>query len=541
MPTRARPDVDSLENLTASIIVDQERMGANARSTVGTATDAYEMLRMIYSRLGSRTSVRPAPSASTSRPARSAARSRSRRAARRPRRARSRSPAGCAPSARGWVGSRRSTSTRWSTSRSRSTRARSPSRTSSPAAGITASTPSRASSTRTSRSATSPMPSGSASSTARRRRSSSEHQPHLRGARRQDPPPLPRQGRRVAPAEHPRGRRADLDHVCVPVVRRNAAQRHRALVAHQRQEHRRGARCRSAISPSCCAASTTRRAPRSSSKLERRSSRWCNRPRLPQPGSRVVHAVWWGVAAHEDGPPPGLRPDRYDLCLRRAHDRSPRARRGADERAPSATARQGQHGARRRARPRGDARRGSRRRHGAAGRLARRRARLRGAVRRARGVGHADRPAPRAAAGDEDVGAHAERRDPDQQRDAPQPAGRLGRRADRRAGRGHRRRRVRQELPDPRLHAADGSQGDGGRPVGHPRLAPIQPGDVHRHPRRDSEGVRIGQQGQARAVQRQLGGRVPGVQGARPDLHRSRLHGRRGDRLRDVRGKPLHR
>ena len=52
MPTRARPDVDSLENLTASIIVDQERMGANARSTVGTATDAYDLLRVIYSRLG---------------------------------------------------------------------------------------------------------------------------------------------------------------------------------------------------------------------------------------------------------------------------------------------------------------------------------------------------------------------------------------------------------------------------------------------------------------------------------------------------------
>ena len=52
MATPARPDVDSLENLTAAIIVDQERMGANARSTVGTATDAYDMLRVIFSRLG---------------------------------------------------------------------------------------------------------------------------------------------------------------------------------------------------------------------------------------------------------------------------------------------------------------------------------------------------------------------------------------------------------------------------------------------------------------------------------------------------------
>jgi excinuclease UvrABC ATPase subunit len=51
MGTPARPDVDSLENLTAAIIVDQERMGTNARSTVGTATDAYDMMRVIYSRL----------------------------------------------------------------------------------------------------------------------------------------------------------------------------------------------------------------------------------------------------------------------------------------------------------------------------------------------------------------------------------------------------------------------------------------------------------------------------------------------------------
>ena len=52
MPTLARPDVDRLEGLTTAIIVDQERMGANARSTVGTATDANAMLRILFSRLG---------------------------------------------------------------------------------------------------------------------------------------------------------------------------------------------------------------------------------------------------------------------------------------------------------------------------------------------------------------------------------------------------------------------------------------------------------------------------------------------------------
>jgi excinuclease UvrABC ATPase subunit len=51
MPTLARPDVDSLEGLTTAIILDQERMGANVRSTVGTVTDANAMLRVIFSRI----------------------------------------------------------------------------------------------------------------------------------------------------------------------------------------------------------------------------------------------------------------------------------------------------------------------------------------------------------------------------------------------------------------------------------------------------------------------------------------------------------
>jgi excinuclease UvrABC ATPase subunit len=52
MPTLARPEVDVLEGLTTAIMVDQERMGANSRSTVGTATDANAMLRILFSRLG---------------------------------------------------------------------------------------------------------------------------------------------------------------------------------------------------------------------------------------------------------------------------------------------------------------------------------------------------------------------------------------------------------------------------------------------------------------------------------------------------------
>jgi excinuclease ABC A subunit len=52
MPTLARPEVDLLDGLTTAIIVDQERMGADPRSTVGTATDTHAMLRILFSRLG---------------------------------------------------------------------------------------------------------------------------------------------------------------------------------------------------------------------------------------------------------------------------------------------------------------------------------------------------------------------------------------------------------------------------------------------------------------------------------------------------------
>ncbi|MBK6441373.1 MAG: excinuclease ABC subunit UvrA [Actinomycetales bacterium] len=52
MPTLARPDVDVLDGLTTAIIVDQQRMGADPRSTVGTATDALALLRILFSRLG---------------------------------------------------------------------------------------------------------------------------------------------------------------------------------------------------------------------------------------------------------------------------------------------------------------------------------------------------------------------------------------------------------------------------------------------------------------------------------------------------------
>ena len=82
MPTLARPEVDVLEGLTTAIIVDQERMGGDPRSTVGTATDANAMLRILFAGSGSRTSARPRRSPSTSPRSAERARSRSSAAAR---------------------------------------------------------------------------------------------------------------------------------------------------------------------------------------------------------------------------------------------------------------------------------------------------------------------------------------------------------------------------------------------------------------------------------------------------------------------------
>src|SRR5882757_8868052 len=52
LPRYAQPDADSLENLSMAIVVDQKRLGGGAHSTVGTVTDIYSVLRLLYSRLG---------------------------------------------------------------------------------------------------------------------------------------------------------------------------------------------------------------------------------------------------------------------------------------------------------------------------------------------------------------------------------------------------------------------------------------------------------------------------------------------------------
>ena len=111
MPTLARPEVDVLDGLTTAIIVDQERMGANPRSTVGTATDANAMLRILFSRLGKPHIGSPQAFSFNIADDQRGRRGHVREAAarRRGRSARSRAPAACARAARAWARSPTST------------------------------------------------------------------------------------------------------------------------------------------------------------------------------------------------------------------------------------------------------------------------------------------------------------------------------------------------------------------------------------------------------------------------------------------------
>ena len=112
-------------------------------------------------------------------------------------------------------------------------------------------------------------------------------------------------------------------------------------------------------------------------------------------------------------------------------------------------------------------------------------------------------------------------------------AGRRCRHTARRACRGDRRRRGGKELAHPRL-GVRARRGDCGRPDVDPRLATEQPGYIHQPARSDPEGVRQGQRRQAGALQRELGGRLPQLQWRRRHLHRPGSDGQRRHHLRGV-------
>ena len=175
MPTLARPDVDVLDGITTAISVDQERMGANPRSTVGTVTDADAMLRILFSRLGE-AAHRLARRVLLQRRLRARERRRSPSSAatrRSPRARASAASAACARAARAAARSATSTCPRSTTRASRSTRARSRSPATAWRAGTAASSAAAASSTRTSRSRSSTSASCTTCSTRSRRRSRS--------------------------------------------------------------------------------------------------------------------------------------------------------------------------------------------------------------------------------------------------------------------------------------------------------------------------------------------------------------------------------
>ena len=163
---------------------------------------------------------------------------------------------------------------------------------------------------------------------------------------------------------------------------------------------------------------------------------------------------------------------------------------------------------------------------------------LRGHRRGAAGQRHHHRPSPRRPGDPQGLGALVVRRAGGPRRVDAQPPGRRRRHPARRALRAHGRRRLRQELADQRLGRRPRRRG-GGRPGGDPRFAAEQPGDVHRTAGADPQGVREGQRREAGALQLQLRGRLPHLQRRRRHLHRAGRHGHRRVRLRGVRGQAV--
>ena len=174
MPTLARPEVDVLDGLTTAISVDQERMGSNPRSTVGTATDADAMLRILFSRLGQPHIGSPgAYSFNVASVHGSGGITVERGDKTRTERRASAAPAACARAARAAARSPTSTCPRSTTTASRSTRGRSRSPATAWRAGTAASSAAAATSTPTSRSRSSTSGSCTTCSTRSRPRSRS--------------------------------------------------------------------------------------------------------------------------------------------------------------------------------------------------------------------------------------------------------------------------------------------------------------------------------------------------------------------------------
>ncbi len=394
MPTMARPEVDVLEGLTTAIIVDQERMAGDGRSTVGTATDATAMLRILSAGSGSRTSARPARTPSTSPRSRRAGGSRSQRGDKTITKAASFNRlGGMCPrcEGRGSVNDF-DLSALYDDSKSLDEGA------------LT-------------------IPGYNMDGWYGRiyrgcgyfdpdKPISEFNKKEMNDLLYKEPTKIKVDGVNLTyaglipqiqksflskdiDALQPHIRRFVEQAVVLPPapMRRHPAGRGGSLVEDQGDQHRR--RLRDADHRSGRLARRRKgevrgaadRGAAAHARLVRR-----DRPRLPEPRPPVGNALGRRGAAHQDDPPARLLADRRDLRLRRADHRPSPARHRADERAAAAAARQGQHGARGGAQAGGDRERRPRRRPRPRRGQRRRRGGVRGHRRGAACQRHRDRP-----------------------------------------------------------------------------------------------------------------------------------------------------
>ena len=534
MPTLARPEVDVLEGLTTAIIVDQERMGADPRSTVGTATDANAMLRILFSRLGKPHIGSPQAYSFNVASVSGAGADHDRAGPARPSRSASFSvTGGMCPRCEG-VGTRhrhrpdpalrreqvaqRGRHHRPGLQHGRLVR---PASSSAPA-----------SSTRTSRSASSPRRSCTTSSTRSRPRSRSTGInltyegliPKIQKSM------LSKDNEAMQPHIRAFVERAVTFTTCPDCggTRLSEGARSSKINGHQHRRRLRHADQRPGrMGPR---GSTSPRWRHCSKRCSRRSTSFVeiglgylslDRPTATLSGGeaqrtkmvRHLGSSLTDVTYVFDEPTIGLHPhdiQRMNDLLLRLRDKGntvlvvehkPETIAIADhvvDLGPGAGT--------------------------AGGDVC-----FEGTVDGLRAQRHPHRPASRRPGRPQDDGAGADRRAGDPRREHPQPAGRRRRHPARRARRRHRRRRLRQELARStgRCRGRDGvvvvDQG------ADPRLATQQPRDLHRAAGADPQGVRQGQRREAGALQRQLRGRLPELQRGRCHLHRSGDDGRGGD------------
>ena len=518
MPTLARPDVDVLDGITTAISVDQERMGSNPRSTVGTVTDADAMLRILFSRLGKPHIGGPGAysfnvaSASRQRRDHGPARRQDDHRERELQPRRRHVPALRGPRLGQRLRPDRALRRQQVAQRGRAHDPRLQHgglvRPDLPRLRLLR--PRQADQEVQQARAARPALQGADQDQGR------GHQPHLPGADPADPEVDALQGRRGDAAAHPRVRRAGGRVHDLPGLRRHPAQRGGARVEDRRASASpTSPRCRSATSPSGCSGlDEPSVAPLLAALRETLDSfvdiglgyLSLNRPSGTLSGGesqrtkmiRHLGSSLTDVTYVFDEPTIGLHPhdiQRMNDLLR-------------------AAARQGQHGARRRAQAGDDRDRRPRRRPRPEGRL--------GTAARS-----CSRAASRACARATRSPAATSTTAPALKDSVRTPTGAL----EIRGANTNNLQDVDVDIPLGVLVVLTGVAGSGksslirgsvagrdgvvtGRPGRDPRLPAQQPGDLHRPARPDPQGVREGQRRQARAVQRELRGACPNCNGA---------------------------